>query len=129
MVVTSIKVFFASTRSLRDRGLILPYLDKPAQGPKPISHSEIFLPGALVHGTLNQRGEMPKPEAMRFIAHRYYNEALKQCPPGKPSAIFVDLNLPPEVNPSEHHIPWWSDMKQMLNGLPEPGPTEPAVES
>lgn len=82
-----------------------------------------------VSGTLNQPGEMLRPEEMRFIAHRYYNDALKQCPRDKPSAIFIDLNLPPEVNPGEHHIPWWSEMKRMMNNMPEHSPTEPAVET
>jgi hypothetical protein len=82
-----------------------------------------------VRGTLNQPGEMPKSGEIRLIAHRYYNDALKQCPPDKPSAIFIDLNLPPEVKPDEHPIPWWSEVKEMLNRLPEHSPTDPAIET
>ncbi len=82
-----------------------------------------------VRGTLNQPGEMPKPEEMRFVAHRYYNEALQQCPKDKPSAIFIDLNLPPQVSPGDHSIPWWSEMQQMFDNLPQPSPTEPGVET
>jgi hypothetical protein len=82
-----------------------------------------------VDGTLNQPGEMPKPEEMRFRAHRHYNDALTQCPPDKCSAIFIDLNLPPQVVSNEHPIPWWAEIKLMLDKLPEHTATDPATES
>ena len=82
-----------------------------------------------VRGTLNQPGEMPEPNEMRFIAHRYYNEALQQCPKDKPSAIFIDLNLPPQANTGDNSIPWWSEMQRMFADQPQPSETEPAIET
>lgn len=82
-----------------------------------------------VRGTLNEHGEMPNLDEMRFIAHRYYNEALKQCPVDRPSAIFIDLNLPPQATTDTNNIPWKSEMQRMIDNLPQPSATEPAVET
>ena len=66
---------------------------------------------------------------MRFIVHRYYNDAIKQCPADKPCAVFINLNLPPEMNRGGHHIPWWAEMQKLIHALPRCGTTEPTAET
>ncbi len=82
-----------------------------------------------VSGTLNQSGKTPNRDDLRFVAHRYYNDALKQCPTDKPCAIFIDLNLPPESITDDDAIPWWEEMKRMFDALPKPTLDKPALES
>lgn len=82
-----------------------------------------------IGGTLNRPGEPPNLDEMRFKAHRYYNDALTQCPQDRPCAIFIDLNLPPQVDAGDHGIPWWEAMQPMLDAIPRPTAIEPALET
>jgi hypothetical protein len=82
-----------------------------------------------VSGTLNRPGPPPDPDGMRFIAHRYYNEAIKQCPVDKPCAVFINLNLPPQADPGNYHIPWWPEMQKLIDALPRSSAAEPAAET
>lgn len=82
-----------------------------------------------IAGTLNQPGTPPTLKEIRFIAHRHYSEAIKQCPSDKPCAIFINLNLPPQVNRGSHHIPWWAEMKKLIDALPRSSPSDPSAET
>ncbi len=82
-----------------------------------------------VGGTLNQPGTPPDPDKMRFVAHRYYNEAIRQCPIDKPCAVFINLNLPPQVNPGNYHIPWWPEMQKLIDALPRCSAAKPTAET
>lgn len=82
-----------------------------------------------IDGTLNQPGKRPNAENIRFIAHRYYNKAIRQCPADKPCAVFINLNLPPEANRGRHHIPWWAEVQTLITALPRCSTTEPTAET
>ena len=82
-----------------------------------------------VGGTLNRPGNTPNLDEMRFKAHRYYNDALTQCPQDRPCAIFIDLNLPPQVDAGDQAIPWREAMRPMLDAIPRPTAAEPALET
>lgn len=82
-----------------------------------------------IAGTLNQPGTLPTLKEIALRAHRYYNEAIKQCPSDKPCAIFINLNLPPEVQSGSHHIPWWPEIQRLIDALPRSSPSSPAAET
>lgn len=81
-----------------------------------------------IRGVLHMPGEPVSVNDIRFVAHRYYNQALEQCPRDKPCAIFINLNLPPEANESAA-IPWHDDVERMILSLPKPSISSPALET
>lgn len=80
-------------------------------------------------GILNEPGE-PQDRAMLRADVKYlYEKALGQCPSDIPYGIFIDVNLPRESAADVNRIPWWDDIKALLNEYPEPEPTSPAIET
>ena len=80
-------------------------------------------------GTLNQDGTMPNLTSLRLDASHLYKKALTQCPNDTPCGIFIDVNLP-WYSPGElTEIPWWEEIKAMMNEHPEPTVEIPALET
>lgn len=80
-------------------------------------------------GTLNEGGTMPDASSLCLDVQRLYDKALTQCPSDVPCAIFIDVNLPPQVAGEVGAIPWWDDIKRMLSEYPEPTADAPALET
>ncbi len=81
-----------------------------------------------VPGTLNNRGVQPDLDEIGFVAHRYYNQAIQQCPVDKPCAIFINLNMPMRAF-AEGEFPWEAEIKAMSEKLPQSNPSSPSVEN
>lgn len=52
-------------------------------------------------GALHEAGVLPEEEKLRADIDRLYNDALRQDPGGRPFAVFIDVNLPPNAEPNE----------------------------
>jgi hypothetical protein len=52
-------------------------------------------------GVLHQPGELPPREELRADVERLYRDATRQDPQDRPFAIFLDVNLPPDMAPDE----------------------------
>ena len=89
--------------------------------------SSVF--SSLHSGSSSLSEAMNQTNNMRFVAHRYYNEAIRQCPTDKPCAVFINLNLPPQVDPGGHFIPWWPEIQKLIGALPQCSATEPTAET
>ncbi|MCA9288262.1 MAG: hypothetical protein KDA05_06750 [Phycisphaerales bacterium] len=82
---------------------------------------------ARVRGTMNEMGEKPSEAQLKFRAHRHYNDAVKQCPSDRPSAIFIEVTLPGAAVRLDH-IPWSESARAMLASLDRGTPESPNVE-
>ncbi|MCH7546147.1 MAG: hypothetical protein IID30_07070 [Planctomycetes bacterium] len=80
-------------------------------------------------GTLNEDGTISDPSSLSLDVKHLYDRALKQCPPDLPCAIFIDVNLPPQVVGEFGSTPWWEDIKRMFRDYPEPTADTPAIET
>jgi hypothetical protein len=77
-------------------------------------------------GVLNFKGGVPNAGAVRSGVHRLFNDALTHNPGDKPFGIFIDLNMPREINVAVEERSWFADIEKMVDQFPKPTPTEPS---
>lgn len=80
-------------------------------------------------GTINEPGDLQNTGEIEADVGRLYAEALRQRPPNRAFAIFVDVNVPPQPSRSGLSKTWLTDIKDIVDKYPECSPSSPRGES
>jgi hypothetical protein len=77
-------------------------------------------------GMLNIEGDFPDASKLRADVQSLLNQALAQNPGDRPFAVFIDVNLPHEVEKDWPKKKWAGDIQEILAHYPSPTSKEPS---
>jgi hypothetical protein len=77
-------------------------------------------------GMLNREGGFPDASKLRADVQSLLNQSLEQSPGDRPFAVFIDVNLPHEVEKDWPHKKWVGEIQEILTRYPRPTPQEPS---
>jgi hypothetical protein len=77
-------------------------------------------------GMLNREGDFPDDPKLRADVQSLLNQALEQNPADRPFAVFIDVNLPHEVEKDWQQKKWVGEIQEILTQYPRPTSKEPS---
>jgi hypothetical protein len=77
-------------------------------------------------GMLNRSGDVPDAESLRADVQSLFNQALEQNPGDRSFAMFIDVNLPHEIDKDWPQKKWVREIRQILAQYPTASLAEPS---
>lgn len=76
-------------------------------------------------GVLHQEGEFPSIKELKVGISRLLNQALEQKSNNMPFVIFIDINLPLNINIPHPERNWWKDLRRATENIGEASKESP----